>query len=225
METHYYLINGTVKKGGEMPDGQDYMQTRRISFDELEDYFDNESYDFDKKRWLSSLQPCEISETLMSDLTNYLRDFEMGIYSPKPTNISDLVYDNNGVITFKQPQKIQIGDKIEYTIDNKNTPQLHGKTFRVKVASIDENNCYVYAPYGQDIVPIEQAKLVGSKQPKQVESECEAVEFAEWMYENRYVKYFGNDSMNCDKWYKQYTLPNREYYTTKQLYEIFKNRK
>lgn len=59
----------------------------------------------------------------------------------------------------------------ECAYDNKNTPHLHGKTFRVKVASIDENNCYVYAPYGQDIVPIKQAKLISKEQPKQVESD------------------------------------------------------
>lgn len=61
-------------------------------------------FNFIIKEWLNSLQPCEISETLMSDLVNYLRDFEMGIYSPIPTDISDLVYDNNGVITFKEKQ-------------------------------------------------------------------------------------------------------------------------
>lgn len=34
---------------------------------------------------------------------------------------------------------------------------------------LDENNCYVYAPYGQDIIPISQAKLIHKEQPKQVE--------------------------------------------------------
>lgn len=44
--------------------------------------------------WVQSLQQCEISESLMNDLANYLRDFELGIYSPNPIDITDIVeYD------------------------------------------------------------------------------------------------------------------------------------
>jgi len=49
-----------------------------------------------------------------------------------------------------------------------------------------------------------------------------AVNFAEWKYKNGYIsKYFGNEGDNCDKWYKQYTTPDRKYYTTDELYEMF----
>ena len=48
-----------------------------------------------------------------------------------------------------------------------------------------------------------------------------AVNFAEWMHKNRYVKYWGSDAPNCDKWYVSYTPPDRKYYTTDELYELF----
>lgn len=50
-----------------------------------------------------------------------------------------------------------------------------------------------------------------------------AVDFAEWMNENRYVKYWGSSGENCNKWYQSYTPPNRPYYTTEELYNLFIN--
>jgi hypothetical protein len=49
----------------------------------------------------------------------------------------------------------------------------------------------------------------------------EASEFAEWIHEGHYIRYYGSDSENCGKWYKQYTPPSREYLTTRQLYNKF----
>ena len=48
-----------------------------------------------------------------------------------------------------------------------------------------------------------------------------AIKFAEWVNKNRYVKYFGSDAPNCDKWYVSYSPPDRKYYTTDELYELF----
>ncbi len=48
-----------------------------------------------------------------------------------------------------------------------------------------------------------------------------SVRFAEWMNQNRYSKYFGSDGPNCGKWYVQYTTPDRTYFTTEELYDIF----
>ncbi len=48
-----------------------------------------------------------------------------------------------------------------------------------------------------------------------------AINFSEWIYIKKYVKYFGNDGPNCGKWYEGYTPPNRKYYTTDELYELF----
>lgn len=58
------------------------------------------------------------------------------------------------------------------------------------------------------------------KQPKQVDSEIEAVEFAEWIAANA-------TSDGHEEW-RMYVNPNPEtinLYTTKQLYQTFKNRK
>lgn len=179
----YYLINNKIMKGGEMPKTHDLMRLND-EFRKVEDKIYND--------WLSSLQPCEIDWNHLHHIEMYLtNNMSSYIDFSNPIDVTDIVEDNNGVITFKQPKNIQIGDTIEYTIDNKNTPHLHGKTFRVEVASIDENDCYVYAPYGQDIVPIKQAKLVDSKQPKQVESECEVIESNDYnmdIFINKYIR-------------------------------------
>ena len=48
-----------------------------------------------------------------------------------------------------------------------------------------------------------------------------AVRFALWMNEKMYSKYWGSDEPNCGKWYVQYTKPDRKYYTTEELYDMF----
>ena len=50
----------------------------------------------------------------------------------------------------------------------------------------------------------------------------EAIAFHRWSYENNYAKYWGSDQPNNNKWYKSYTMPNRTYYTDKELYQLFK---
>ena len=52
-----------------------------------------------------------------------------------------------------------------------------------------------------------------------IQSSC--VKFAEWIYKNRYQRYWGSDKPNNDKWYIQYTHANRNYFTTEQLFDIF----
>ena len=48
-----------------------------------------------------------------------------------------------------------------------------------------------------------------------------AVRFALWVNKNRYSKYWGSDKPNDGKWYVQYTKPDRKYYTTEELYDMF----
>lgn len=50
----------------------------------------------------------------------------------------------------------------------------------------------------------------------------EAIEFVEWVTSNMYCKYWGSEGENCGKWYQQYTKPDRNYYTSKELYKLFK---
>lgn len=56
-----------------------------------------------------------------------------------------------------------------------------------------------------------------------------SAEFAEWISDEKYVRYLGSDEQNIDKWYKHYTNPfrneNRKYYTTQELLGFFKTKK
>ncbi len=48
----------------------------------------------------------------------------------------------------------------------------------------------------------------------------EAVEFAEWLQKEYYVKYLGADSSKHNTWYK-YTSDDRIYFSSKELYQLF----
>lgn len=53
----------------------------------------------------------------------------------------------------------------------------------------------------------------------------QAIEFLEWVDKNRYEKFWGGDLPNLHKWYIPYTPPSREYLTTNELYDKWKNSK
>jgi len=58
--------------------------------------------------WYSSLQPCEISESELEKIINseeYLIAYKIAGMS-NPIELSDIIYDNNGVITFKEPKQV-----------------------------------------------------------------------------------------------------------------------
>lgn len=145
MNKYYYLLNGKVMKGGEMPN---------ITNPNNDSLIYGDTY---IRRWLSSLQPCEISENEFYKIHDYLIEnipFKNSDIS-NPIDITDIVKEKDGKIYFKQPTE------------------------------------------------------------KQVESECEAVEFAEWIQSEKWV-------YNKGLYYKG--LSEQIIVTTKQLYEIFKNR-
>lgn len=48
-----------------------------------------------------------------------------------------------------------------------------------------------------------------------------AMYFVDWVHENNYSRYWGNEQPNCGKWYKQYSKPDRVYYTTEELYNLY----
>ena len=57
----------------------------------------------------------------------------------------------------------KIGDTIEWSFPaNYGNENFDGKTFSAEVVGIsdDEKDYYVYASYGQDIIPVEQAKII-----------------------------------------------------------------
>lgn len=136
-------------KGGAMPDRNDELYISSWH------KFKSDLYDTHYHNWLSSLQPCEISESELDKISNYLKTLPCGFVS-NPIDVTDIVKDNNGVITFKQPKQVE---------------------------------------------------------------EIEAVEFAEWILDNT-AGVIGTKQRN---YYVKGLLHGK--YTTKQLYEIFKNQK
>jgi len=44
--------------------------------------------------------------------------------------------------------------------------------------------------------------------------------FIDWIYSAGYSKYWGSDEPKNGKWYKRNTMPNRQYYTLKELFAI-----
>jgi len=56
---HYYLINGTVKKGDEMPENN--INTPKVKL----------CHEMKFEQWKSSLQPCEISESEFEKIDSY----------------------------------------------------------------------------------------------------------------------------------------------------------
>lgn len=118
METHYYLINGTVKKGSKMPDEKD--------IDTLRDY--KQHYN----NWLSSLQPCDIDESELKKIKEHL----MFYIGEPPIDITDIVSaqvictatrcDGECIecnhmsigITFKQPKQVESEcEAVEFLIE------------------------------------------------------------------------------------------------------------
>lgn len=173
---YYYLINNEIKKANyEMP-------IRAIN------------YQWHYENWFNSIQPCNITES-------EFRKIKMALppdYS-KPIDVTDIIYDNNGVIVFKKK-----GHNNTVDLD-----ELQNE-FNEMVDNILDSEDY------HDI--IWKFFLPHLKQPKQVESEkIESIEFADWISENYFVSSSGlyhHNNWNGD----MDTLVN---YTTKELYEIF----
>ena len=155
---HYYLLNGTVKKGGEMPDARIYNH----------DIFDAaDRFSEDYNNWMSSLQPCEIDESELEKVKEYL---EMS------TKIDSYLLPNTEITNIIRVEEIRTETKSGGWTDYK----------------------------------------IYFKQPTEKQVESDAVEFAEWIALSKW-EYNGN----TETWYN-YT--ETIFPTTKQLYEIFKNR-
>lgn len=152
---HYYLLNGTVKKGGEMP--------KEKGIDKQTQYPHN-YHDF--KNWLSSLQPCEIDDSEFHRIINYIYPTDKKTHYPEnPIDITDIVEEK---------------------------PFCDADCPDVDCGNCDHPSCCI------------KVNKIYFKQPteKQVESECEAVEFLIWVR----------------------NYPQANNFNAKQLYEIFKNR-
>lgn len=71
MEKHYYLINGKIMKGGEMPNVM----------------YNHPNYNDIMMTWKNSLQPCEISESELIKIRSEIAD----LLTDNPIEITDIV--------------------------------------------------------------------------------------------------------------------------------------
>lgn len=177
---HYYLINGKVMKGSDMPNVM----------------INHPNYNDIMMTWKKSLQPCEISESELDKVENKVYTFN-NCHADNPIDVTDIVEEiyckcncGESFIEFKQPKQV---DEYGY------------------IKCGDCNKFYLCTNCGAQC---------GSEghfiEPKQVDGEVEAVEFAEWIQSEKWV-------YNKGLYYKG--LSEQIIVTTKQLYEIFKNRK
>lgn len=101
---YYYFPNGRLMKSiTKIPDKSKYVEPFIIY---------NEDYNY----WYVSLKNCDINETEVDKMFRYLgtktmfgTDFRAHQYSlGKPIEVTDILVDNNGVITFKRPKDIHV---------------------------------------------------------------------------------------------------------------------
>jgi len=105
------LLNGTVNKGGEMPN---------ITNPNNDSLIYGDTY---IRRWLSSLQPCEISESEFEKIDSYFYekwyqnnngfDSHKQMVEYNPIDITDIVKEKDGKIYFKQPTEKQVESECE----------------------------------------------------------------------------------------------------------------
>lgn len=74
MEKHYYLINGKIMKGGEMPNVM----------------YNHPNYNDIMMTWKNSLQPCEIDESELENVKNNVYTF-YNCKADDPIEITDIV--------------------------------------------------------------------------------------------------------------------------------------
>ncbi len=59
-------------------------------------------------------------------------------------------------------KRAEVGDTIEWTLDS-NCGHLSNKTCQAEVACVTDTDYGVYADYGQDYIPFEDAKIIKLK--------------------------------------------------------------
>jgi len=122
MEKYYYLINGTVKvSDSKMPEKDESNWNYRDYRRTYNRVFDN---------WLSSLKPCEIDKSELykiqeHEFNKFIKakneisiagDGGFRYYtSQNPIEITDIVFEKDGKIYFKQPTEKQVeSDAVEF---------------------------------------------------------------------------------------------------------------
>jgi hypothetical protein len=90
MNKYYYLLNGKVMKGGEMPN---------ITNPNNDSLIYGDTY---IRRWLSSLQPCDISESEFEKIKNKVYTFN-NCHADNPIDVTDIVEERNHTQLLRNP--------------------------------------------------------------------------------------------------------------------------
>lgn len=145
MKTHYYLIDGKIVKGEKLPENRN-IPTLNSSWN----------------KWYLSLYSCSISDVELEKIEIYLNDNSYDGDWKQPIEVTDIISDNNGVITFKEKEN-NIDSDIWF-INN-----LIGLA-KIKLELLKENKI-------KSVDRVELSNWINNhiKQPKQVE-EIEAVD-------------------------------------------------
>ena len=90
---YYYLLNGKIMSANEnMPNDESMFYKRKSEGENWGDFL--------LRKWHSSLQPCEISESELEKVKNKLSSIKLRWDSV--IEVTDIISDNNGVISFKE---------------------------------------------------------------------------------------------------------------------------
>jgi hypothetical protein len=90
MNKHYYLINGKVMKGGEMPE---------ITNPNNDSLIYGDTY---IRRWISSLKPCEIDQRELEKIKNKVYTFN-NCHADNPIDVTDIVEERNHTQLLRNP--------------------------------------------------------------------------------------------------------------------------
>lgn len=187
---HYYLKDNRIWMANEkMPDAN---------------YTEND-YEYLLKKWLYSLQPCEIGESELDKIKKHITY----MYDANPIEVTDIISDNNVVITFKENKNRKtVLKEVEYLSNTDLAFFLHWfEEFRFVEDLNDFSIDDIVNQYRRDY-PINKTK--------QVDGEIKAVEFAEW-----------KDKLHPSKNKDCYTsnFPGHYFLKTNiELYKIFKTK-
>ena len=166
---NYLLINNKIMKCKKMP---------LHVYSDHPNWYDSKMYlnSKDYLDWLSSLQPCEISE---SELDKVKVNLRLPLDLTNPIEVTDIISDNNGVITFKEKEH-----KLE---DYKKSLHYHC-----------DDQCFYNCSQAGTIEP-------QCLQPKQVDGEIEAVEkySKEWII-GFVVWYSGMNNKSVSQAFQRY---------------------
>jgi hypothetical protein len=90
MNKYYYLLNGKVMKGGEMPN---------ITNPNNDSLIYGDTY---IRRWISSLKPCEIDQRELEKIKNKVYTFN-NCHADNPIDVTDIVEERNHTQLLRNP--------------------------------------------------------------------------------------------------------------------------